>query len=96
MVFPVLIPVIGTLIVISELDTPLAFDLRLLDAQGQTVLLRTYDGGREIWKAPPETSEGSVDGIVRLAHEAAWRLARQAVYDLRGWVEAERGKPRGL
>jgi hypothetical protein len=96
MVLPLLIPVVGTLIVISEVDTRLAFDLRLLDAQGHTVLTRTYDGGREIWKAPPETFEWSADGIVRLAHEAAWRLAQQAVRDLRDWLEAERIRPREL
>lgn len=78
-------------------DTRLAFDLRLVDAQGRTVWTRTYDTGTEIvrhesiWKvaATPE-------GLVRIAHDAAWRLWQQAVADLRDWFAAERNKLREL
>jgi hypothetical protein len=53
-------------------------------------MTRTYDAGREVWKPRPRPTEMAEDGIVRLAHEAAWRLAQQAVLDLRQWLEAQR------
>jgi hypothetical protein len=75
----------------------LAFDLRLLDAQGRTVWTRTCDGGCEVWKRPSFWSTEQLPaGMVRIAHEAAWRLSQQAVGDLRDWLAAERSKPREL
>jgi len=78
-------------------DTRLAFDLRLVDAQGRTVWTRTYDTGAEIvkresiWRAA-----ATPEGLVRIAHDAAWRLSQQAVADLRGWLAAERNRLREL
>lgn len=78
------------LIVVDEVDVWLAIDLRLLDVQGRTAMTRTYDAGRELWKPKPRQTEMAEDGIVRLAHEAAWRLAQQAALDLRQWLQAQR------
>jgi hypothetical protein len=75
----------------------LAFDLSLLDAQGRAVWTHTYDGGHEIWKRPSFWSTEKLPaGMVRMAHETAWRLSQQAVSDLREWLVAERGKAREL
>jgi hypothetical protein len=94
-----LIPAPPPLFYISDyaVDARLAFDLRLVDAQGRTVWTRSYDTGAEIvkhesiWKvaATPE-------GLVRIAHDAAWRLWQQALADLRDWLAAERNKLREL
>lgn len=75
----------------------LAFDLCLRDTHGRTVWKRTYDGGREIWARPTFWSNEKVPtGMVRMAHETAWRLSQQVVVDLRDWLAAERSKPREL
>lgn len=89
------VPIFG-MIGDTEVDVQLAFDLRLLDAQGRSVWTRSYDSGRVVWKRPSGSSESGDAGIVRLAHEAAWRLAQQMATDLRDWLAAERGKPREL
>ena len=80
----------------SQIEVQLTFDLRLIDARGGTVWTRSYDSGTVVWKRPPGRSESLPAGIVRLAHEAAWRLSQQAANDLREWLEAERVKPREL
>jgi hypothetical protein len=74
-----------------------AFDLRLLDAQGRAVWSRTYDSGREDWQRFSVTSGEEVRvAIVRIAHETAWRLSQQVAADVRDWLADERGKPREL
>ena len=74
-----------------------AFDLRLLDAQGRAVWSRTYDSGRERWQRFSVTSGEEVSvAIVRMAHETAWRLSQQVAADLRDWLADERGKLREL
>jgi hypothetical protein len=81
----------------SEIGARLSFDLSLLDAQGRSVWTRSYDSGHEIYKRPSFWShERAPDGLVRMAHEAAWRLAQQAIADLRDWIATERNKPREL
>lgn len=43
------------------------------------------------------TGQGKVnERLLRLNHEAAWRLAQRALSDLREWVEADRMRPRSL
>ena len=84
------------LVIESEVDVRLAFDTRLLDGLAHVVWTRIYDAGLETWKCPVKSREVSADGIVRMAHEAAWRLARQASQDLADWLESERNKPREL
>lgn len=80
----------------AEIDLQVVIDMRPLDAQGRTVWTRSYDGGRVVWKRLPGSGETVNAGIVRLSHEAAWRLALQAVGELREWLEAERVRPREL
>ena len=89
------VPILG-IIGETEIDVQLTFELRLHDAQGRNVWTRSYDSGRVVWKHPAGSSESAEAGIVRLAHEAAWRLSQQAVTDLRDWLVSERGKPREL
>jgi len=81
-----------------EASTRLAFDLSLLDAQGRRVWTRTYDDGERlsVWPFPTFEGESWRAGIGRFAHEAAWRLSKEVLHDLRGWVTAERMKPREL
>ena len=81
-----------------EASTRLAFDLSLLDAQGRRVWTRTYDDGERLsaWPFPTFEGESWREGIGRFAHEAAWRLSKEVLHDLRGWVTAERMKPREL
>jgi hypothetical protein len=85
------VPVPGSPLIVGDtVDVWLAFDLRLLDSQGRTASTRSYDAGRETWTPKPRATELAEDGIVRLAHEAAWHLAQQAVLDLRRWLELQR------
>lgn len=91
------LPVYPYLIGDSAAYAQLAFDLRVLDAQGRPVWTRTYDSGREIYKRPALLrSETLPVGLVRMAHESAWRLSRQVVVDLRDALAAERSRPREL
>lgn len=80
----------------SELSVQVAFDLRLLDAQGRTVWAQPNDSGRQVWDHPLFGKEQKDDGIVRLAHEGAWRLTQRAVVDLRDWAAGEPLKAREL
>jgi hypothetical protein len=93
----IVVPVLPFLAPEFNFYAHLAFDLSLLDAQGRAVWTRTYDGGHEIWHRPSFWSAEKLPaGMVRMAHETAWRLSQQAVGDLREWLEAERIKPREL
>jgi len=89
------VPILGV-IGDTEFDVQVAIDMRLLDAQGRTVWTHRYDSGRAVWQRPAGSGESASAGIVRLTHEAAWRLAQQAVAELREWLEAERLRPREL
>jgi hypothetical protein len=80
----------------SEISVQVAFDLRLLDAQGRTVWSQAYDSGGLVWDHPLLGKEQKDDGILRLAYEGAWRMMQQAVVDLRDWVAGERLKVREL
>jgi hypothetical protein len=79
-----------------EFDAQLALDVSLLDAQGRTVWTHSYDDGRQIWKHDWREQGQAQDGLLRLTHEAAWRLSQQVARDLRDWMEAERMRPRDL
>ena len=80
----------------QEFDVQLAVDVSLLDARGGLVWTRSYDDGRQVW--PHDwTEQGKVTaGLLRLTHEAAWRLAQRALFDMRDSIEAERMRPRSL
>jgi hypothetical protein len=81
-----------------ETSTRLMFDVSLLDAQGGFVWRRTYedDAGRLAWSTPSGDSAPLPKDIGRLAHEAAWRLARRVMRDLREWMDTQRLQPREL
>lgn len=89
------VPVLG-LIGDTETDVQVSVDVRLLDTEGRAVWSRHYDDGRQVWKPQLFKHETGTDAIVRLAHESAWRLARQVSDDVREAVAAERGRARSL
>jgi hypothetical protein len=78
----------------------LDFDLALLDGRGRTAWSKIYHDakdyplGEQLTLVDP--GETAMETEVRLAHEAAWRLAQQVLRDLREWLEAERLRPREL
>jgi hypothetical protein len=90
-------PVLGA-IERSEFTLSLSFDLRLLDASGRPVWARTYadHAGLLVWTSPRIGEEPLQVGLVRLANEAAWRLAQRAALDLRQWLADERYRARAL
>jgi hypothetical protein len=79
----------------SEFDAHLALDVTALGPQGQVLWTRSYDDGRRIWQHE-WTDPRFAEGLLRLTHEAAWRLAQQVMRDLREWTEGERLRPRNL
>lgn len=78
----------------------LAFETLLFDARGRGAWTRSYHDdqdyplGERLFLVGPD--ENRRDAEVRLAHEAAWRLAQQVLRDLRAWLAAERARPREL
>lgn len=78
----------------------LDFDLRVVDGQGRAAWSRIYHDAKEHslgeLLALVEPGETALETEVRLAHEAAWRLAQQVLHDLREWLAVERLRPREL
>ena len=78
----------------------LSFDSKVDDTAGRTAWSRIYHDARiypmseQLYLVAP--GENSLDAEVRLAHEAAWRLAQQVLRDLRQWLATERMKEREL
>lgn len=93
---PIPIPIVGFVAGNFEASMRLAVQLRLVDAQGQQVWTKYYDDGvqRAEWQFPSD--DRWLPGVQRVVHEAAWRLAQQALQDLRDWQAAERVRPRAL
>ncbi|WP_088279434.1 hypothetical protein [Ideonella sp. A 288] len=89
------VPLLG-LVGDTETDVQVSVDVRLLDTEGRTVWSRQYDDGRQVWQPRWLGYEAGPDAIVRLAHEAAWRVARRVADDLRDAVAADRNRPRSL
>jgi len=81
----------------AEHRTTLALDLSLLDAQGRTLWTRTVvdDAGRVVLPNFQQP-ESEPQALLRLAHDAAWRLAVQLAADHRQWWSEERARPRAL
>jgi hypothetical protein len=92
---PVPIPFVGV-IGDSSTEVQVAFDLRVLDAQGRTVLTRTYGTAPVVWERPSSTRESRDAGVIRIVHEGSWRLWQEAVADLRAWLAEQRIKPRDI
>jgi hypothetical protein len=80
----------------AEYDEQLAFDITVHDPQGRVVWTRTYDDGRQIWQHSWTNKAKASEGLLRITHEAAWRLSQKVMDDLREWVEGERMRPRSL
>jgi hypothetical protein len=94
---PIPIPYLGILpLGDDEFAVQLAFDASLVDAQGRTQWTRNYDDGRQVWPHTMNEQHQAEAGLMRLTHEAAWRLAQRAVDDVRAEVEAERMRVRNL
>ncbi len=88
--FPFVMPLVDTL-------STLAFDLRLVDAQGTTLWSRSYDSGPEVAERKSFWSvEAPHELLLRTAHEQAWRLSQQAATDVREALASERNKARDL
>ena len=80
----------------SEFDAQLALDVTVLDPQGRVVWTRSYDDGRRVWQHEWTEQSKAADGLLRVTHEAGWRLSQHALRDLREWVEVERMRTRSL
>ena len=95
---PIPIPLPGMVFVHKfDVSLQIGFELQLLDARGRPLWARRYDSGRILWTPPDRMStEQSPEGVLRLAHEAAWQLAQQAALDVRAWLDAERRQERQL
>ena len=100
-VIPLLIPYGGLLVLTkSQLDLQLVIELRLLDVDGVVLWSNVYDSGLRIWEplkaplfAPRETH---FEGLVRLTHETAFALMRDAARDVGDWLRNERLRERPL
>lgn len=79
-------------------STWLAFELKAVDAHGRTAWTRLFHENRDYpyLEGLLDYSEGGTHTQLRLAHEAAWRLAEQVLRDLREWLETGRMKPREM
>ena len=100
-VIPLLIPYGGLLILTdSQLDLQLVIELRLLDVDGAALWSNVYDSGLRIWeplKRPLfERRETHFEGLVRLTHETAFALMRDAARDVGQWLRDERLRERRL
>jgi hypothetical protein len=80
----------------SEITIEVAYELTLRDAAGRSIWTQHQGSGRLVLQGRTGQRESHAAGIVRLAHEAAWRLAQQSARDVRHWWQAERMKPRQL
>jgi len=100
-VIPLLIPYGGLLVLAkSQLDLQLVIELRLLDVDGAGLWSNVYDSGLRIWeplKRPLfERRETHFEGLVRLTHETAFALMRDAARDVGEWLRSERLRERPL
>lgn len=100
-VIPLLIPYGGLLVLAkSQLDLQLVIELRLLDVDGAVLWSNVYDSGLRVWeplKAPLfKPRETHFEGLVRLTHETAFALMRDAARDVGEWLRNERLRERPL
>jgi hypothetical protein len=100
-VIPLVIPYGGLLVLSkSQLDLQMAFELRLLDVDGAVLWSNGYDSGLRIWEPPKrplfQAPEKHFPGLVRLTHETALALMRDAARDVGEWLRNERLRERAL
>lgn len=76
-----------------SIEVRVTMALRVLDARGRVLLVRTYDSGPQVvaseLRAPP-------NAVWRMAHETVWRLWQQADGDLRHAWQVDRTRDRDL
>ena len=80
-----------------RLDVQLAIELRLLDVDGAVLLSTVYSSGLRTWEhTEAQTAEGNVEELVRVTHETAFSLMRDAARDVGEWLRSERMRERRL
>jgi hypothetical protein len=92
------IPFFAPIVLTTRQDVRLIVDWQVQDAAGRLLWNKRYDSGDV--KLPPRTTadHGLPDGDLwlRLAHQVAYTLMRQAAADVCNWLEAERLRERVL
>jgi len=90
--FPVVVPIT------TREDLRLIVDWQVLDSEGKPLWTKRYDSGdvKLIFGRPGDRDLKPEDFFVRLAHEVAYTLMREAARDVRHWIEAERLRERVL
>jgi len=97
----IVIPIGGLLVLEKrQLDLQLTIELRLLDVDGAVLWSNVYDSGLRIWEPQKrplfEPAEKHFAGLVRLTHETAFALMRDAARDVGEWLRNERLRERAL
>lgn len=100
-VIPILLPYAGLMVFEKwQVDLQLTIELRLLDFDGAELWSNVYDSGLRIWEPPKrplfEAPEKHFEGLVRLTHETAFALMRDAARDVGDWLRNERLRERPL
>jgi hypothetical protein len=97
--FPLFIPLVPMAIPITTReDVRLIVDWQVLAPDGTLLWTRRYDSGdvKLNYGRPGDRNLAAIDLYVRLIHEAAYALMREAARDTRNWIEAERLRERVL
>jgi hypothetical protein len=77
-----------------RLDLRLTIELRLLGGDGALLWSNAYDSGLRTWEN--EAPERNVEELVRMTHETAFALMRDAARDVGEWLRSERMRERRL
>jgi hypothetical protein len=77
-----------------RLDLQLTIELRLLDVDGAVLWSNVYDSG--LRTRENEAPERNVEELVRMTHETAFALMRDAARDVGDWLRNERLRERRL
>jgi hypothetical protein len=77
-----------------RLDLQLTIELRLLDVDGAVLWSNVYDSGLRTWEH--EAPERNLEELVRMTHETAFALMRDAARDVGEWLRNERLRERLL
>lgn len=97
--FIYLIPLGPLTIERRDVTVRMALTVSVVDEGGAVRWSRSYDAGRELWKARGGAlfpSESPAEGVQRLAHQQTWRLMTRAAQDVRRFTETDRRRERVL
>ena len=97
--FVYLIPLGPLTVERRDVTVRMALTVSVVDDGGAVRWSRSYDAGRELWKALRGqffATETPAEGVQRLAHQQTWRLMTRAAQDVRRFVEADRRRERVL